>query len=178
MSILRFLGLTPARGETGAPSAETETVRRIATALERLEPERARFVASFAYILSRVARADMKISPEEVREMERIVMHIGALPEEQAVLVVQIAKTQNVLFGATENFLVTREFREMATREQKLALLECLFAVCAADRSISVVEDNEISQIAGELGIEHRDLVAVRSRFREHLAVLKDSRRL
>lgn len=178
MSILRFLGLAPFRLAQQEPSAETETVRKIVAALDRMEPERAKFVASFAYVLSRVARADMTISPEELREMERIVMRIGGLPEEQAVLVVQIAKTQNMLFGATENFLVTREFNRIASREQKLALLECLFAVCAADRSISVVEDNEISQIAAELGVEHRDFIAVRSRFREHLEVLKDSRRL
>lgn len=178
MSIFRFLGLAPSRTADRGTPAETETVRKIVAALDRMEPERAKFVASFAYILSRVARADMNISPEEVREMERIVMRIGGLPEEQAVLVVQMAKTQNVLFGATENFLVTREFKEMAGHEQKLALLECLFAVCAADRSISVVEENEISQIAGELGVEHRELVAVRSRYREHLEVLKDSRRL
>jgi len=178
MSILRFFGLEPARGAAEGSPAETETVRRITAALDRMEPERAKYIASFAYVLSRVARADMKISPEELREMERIVMRIGGLPEEQAVLVVQIAKTQNMLFGATENFLVTREFNRIASQEQKLALLECLFAVCAADRSISVVEDNEISQIAAELGIEHRDFIAVRSRFREHLEVLKDSRRL
>jgi len=57
------------------------------------------------------------------------------------VLVVQIAKTQATLFGGTENFLVTQEFNRMATVEQKLSLLQCLFAVAAADKVISSVED-------------------------------------
>jgi uncharacterized tellurite resistance protein B-like protein len=176
MSILKFLKLdsTP----RGASAAETDTVRRITAALDELEPERARYVAAFAYILSRVARADLAVSPEETRMMERIVVELGGLPESQAVIVVQMAKSQNVLFGATENYLVTREFNRMATREQKLALLECLFAVSAADHSISTVEDNEVRQIADELRLEHPDFIAARSAFRDYLAVLKkDPRR-
>jgi uncharacterized tellurite resistance protein B-like protein len=130
-------------------------------------------VASFAYILSRVARADLQISSEEVEAMEQLVMSKGGLPEEQAVIVVQMAKTQNILFGATENYLVTREFSKLASREEKIALLHCLFAVSSADQSVSSAEDSEIRQIADELRIEHRDFIAVRSAYREHLAVLK-----
>ena len=105
--------------------------------------------------------------------MEGIVMQQAGIPEEQAILVVQMAKTQNLLFGATENYLVTREFNRMATHEQKLGLLHCLFAVAAADYSIATIEDNEIAQIADELRIEHKEFIAVRSRFRDQLAVLK-----
>ena len=171
MSILKFLKMdsTP----PGASPAETDTVRRITAALDELDPERARYVAAFAYILSRVARADMAISPDETRMMERMVVELGGLPESQAVIVVQMAKSQNVLFGATENYLVTREFNRIATRDQKLALLECLFAVSAADQSISTVEDNEVRQIADELSLEHPDFIAARSAFRDYLAVLK-----
>lgn len=173
MSILKYLKLESAR-PSPAP-ADTETVRRITNALDQLEPERAKFIAAFAYILSRVARADLVITPEETGAMERIVMEFAGLPEEQAVLVVQIAKSQNILLGATENFLVTREFNKIASAEQKLSLLECLFRVSAADENISTLEDNEVSQIADELRIEHKDFIAVRSRFRDYLAVLKKS---
>ncbi|MBM3791323.1 MAG: TerB family tellurite resistance protein [Acidobacteria bacterium] len=178
MSILKFLKPDLNRVAGSQPSNETDTVRKIAAALDQIDPERAKFIAAFAYILSRVARADLKISPGETRMMERIVMEMGGLPEEQAVLVAQMAKTQKILFGATEDFLVTREFNEIASHEQKLALLECLFAVSAADESISTVEDNEIAQVAHELRIEHRDFISIRSSFRDHLAVLKSSRDL
>ncbi len=172
MSILKFLGFQ-AVPEAGASSAETETVRRIVDQLDHMEPDRARFLAAFAYILSRVARADMHVSPEETRTMEQIVMQHGELAEELALIVVQMAKSQNLLFGGTENFLVTREMSRIATREQKLALLDCLFAVSAADESISATESNVIRQIATELQLEHADFIRVRTRFREHLAVLK-----
>jgi len=127
-------------------------------------------------LLSRAARADLHIDDDETAVMERIVMQQGALPEELAVVVVQMAKTQNQLFGGTENYLVTREFEQIATREQKLALLDCLFAVTAADENITSEEDNVVKQIASELKLSHDDWIAARSRFREYLAVLKPGR--
>ena len=159
-------------GNDSLPS-ETDTVRKIVQSLDQLEPARAKFIAAFAYLLSRAARADLHISLEETQAMERIVMERGGLPEEQAVIVVQMAKTQNTLFGGTENFLVSREFNELAGHGEKMNLLDCLYAVAAASESISTIEDNEISQIADELRIEHRDLISIRSRYRDALAVLK-----
>lgn len=85
-------------------------------------------------------------------------------------MVVQIAKTQNLLFGGAENFLVTREFESIATREQKIALLHCLFAVSAADRSISSAEDTTIRKIASELRLDHADFVAVKGCYADRLA--------
>ncbi|MBI3941296.1 MAG: TerB family tellurite resistance protein [Acidobacteria bacterium] len=168
-----FFGLWK-RSETPAASrSETETVRKIVEALDRMEPDQARYTAAFAFILCRAARADLDIGDAEARAMERIVMERGGLPEEQAILVVQMAKTQNILFGGTEDFLVTREFNKIATREQKLALLDCLFSVSSADQSISTVEDNEISRICNELLLSRQDFIAARSAYRPYLAVLK-----
>jgi uncharacterized tellurite resistance protein B-like protein len=159
--------------ETPKSAPETEAVRKIVQALDRLEPQRAKFIAGLAYLLGRVARADLTISLEETQTMERILKEQGGLPEEQAIIVVQMAKTQNILFGSTENFLVSREFRDAATHEEKMALLDCLYAVAAADNSVSTVEDNEISQIADELRIEHPEFISVRSKYRDKLAVFQ-----
>lgn len=176
MSIWKFLGLQ-GKGPSGKASGDTgedaETIRKITRALEELPPDQSRFLAAFAFILSRVAHADLDISEDEIREMERIVKEIGSVPEAQAVLVVQIAKTQSLLFGGTENFLVTREFNKIAAREDKLKLLECLFAVSSSDEGISAAEDTEIRQISRELLLEHSDFIAVRSGYRDHLNVLK-----
>jgi uncharacterized tellurite resistance protein B-like protein len=170
VSIRSFLGFTEPHTTTG----DTETVRKVVEALDHLEPERARFIAAFGYILGRVANADMKITPEETHAMERIIMERGSLPEEQALIVVQTAKTRTQLFGGTENFLVTREFSRIATREEKLMLLDCLFAVAAADDGVSAMEDSEIRQITNEVGLTHPDFIAVRSGWKDQLAVLRD----
>ncbi len=170
MSILKYFGLE--NTGTSAGSAETQTVRQITAALDRMDPEQARYVAGFAYILSRVARADLKISEAETRAMEKIVAAHGGLSEAQAIIAVQIAKSQNLLFGGTENFLVTREFSRIASRDQKLALLDCLFAVAASEDQISAQEDNEIRQISDELRLDHPDFITIRTKHRDQLAVL------
>lgn len=152
---------------------ETDTVRRIVGALNALEADRAKYVAAFAYVLSRVARADMHISNAETIKMEQLIATLSGLPEEQVILVVQIAKSQATIFGGTENFLVTEEFKKLATHEQKLSLLNCLFAVSAADESISSVEEREIRLIADELQLTHSEFIRARLRYRRFLDVLK-----
>jgi uncharacterized tellurite resistance protein B-like protein len=174
MSIWKLLGFGEESGPRGTALPETETVRKITGALDQLPLERARFIAAFAYVLSRVARADQTISPEEVRAMEQLVMQKGQLSEEQAIIVVQMAKTQSILFGGIEDFVVTREFNAIASSEEKRALLHCLYAVAAASGSISSMEDNEIRQIASELKIHHSEMIAIRLQFKEFLEILMD----
>jgi uncharacterized tellurite resistance protein B-like protein len=177
MSLLRFLGLDHAP-RLDVPQAEAASVRHIVEALDRMEPGAARYLARFAYILGRVARADLAISTDEIRAMERLVMERGRLPEAQAVVVVQIAKSENILFGETDGYLVTREFAAAATLDEKLALLDCCFAVAAADDEISPPEEAELRMITSELGLEHDDFIKARSAHREAVSLLKgDDRR-
>ena len=137
-------------------------LRETLEALDNLEPARARFLAAFAYLLGRVAGADQEVSLEETRTMEALVTQQGQLSADQAMVVVQLAKTSNLLFGGTANYLVAREFSELATYDEKLALVRCLFALAATDQSISTAEESEIHRIANELRIDHPDLVKLR----------------
>lgn len=155
------------------PQSDTDTVRQIVARLESLPAERARFIAAFAYVLVRVAYTDREIAPEEVSAIEALVARDGGLPEDQAILVVQIAKSQNTLFGGTEDFLVTREFGRIASREERVALLDGLFGVAAAHGGIAVREENAIWAIAEELGMERADVVALRSKWRAHFNTLR-----
>lgn len=174
MALLKFLGFGRDDPADSSEEARAGTLRRIVGALAQMEPERAKRLAAFAFILSRVANADQSISEAERRQMEHSVRTWGNLPEDQAVLVVQIAIHQNVLFGGTDNFIVTREFREQATPAQKAELLHCLFAVSAADDSISAVEESVVAQVARELGVSHEEMVGIRAAWREKREVLKN----
>ena len=162
-SLRSWLGVDRAEPQDVAPLRET------LEALDHLEPDRARYLAAFAYLLGRVAHADQHVSPEETRAMETLVRDHGQLSEEQAMLVVQLAKTSNLLFGGTANFLIAREFSEKTAYDQKLALMRCLFAVSATDASISTAEESEIHRIARELRIEPPDLIALRVAHQRHL---------
>ena len=172
-SLTRLLGLESRDEKAVGARADTDTVRRIAAELDRLEPVLARYLAAFAYVLARVAHADREISDDEKRAMQTIVEQTSDLPADQVTLVVELAGTSAIEFGATENYLVTRQFRELSTPEQRLAILRSLFAVAAADQSISSIENDQINQIGAELGLTREQVAGVRGSFREHLEVLK-----
>jgi uncharacterized tellurite resistance protein B-like protein len=162
-SIRTWLGIDRPEKDEFAPLRET------LDALDHLEPDRARYLGAFAYLLGRVAHADQHVSPEETSAMEAIVREHGELLHDQAMVVVQLAKTSNLLFGGTANFLVAREFSALATYEQKLALMRCLFEVTATDEAISIAEEGEIHRIANELRITRPDLIALRVAHQRHL---------
>ena len=58
-SIAAWLGLEKSR------TAEDAPLREVVEALDRLEPDRARYLARFAYLLGRVAYADRHVAAEE-----------------------------------------------------------------------------------------------------------------
>jgi uncharacterized tellurite resistance protein B-like protein len=171
----RFL---PRPSGDGAPepklnASDTETVRRIAGELDALPVDRARYLAAFAYILMRSAAADMDISDVEARAIEKLVEEYGGLPEAQAVLVTQIARNQSLLYGSTEDYLVTRQFHDLASDDERLALLRCCYLVGAADDTITAEESDTLQQIAKELDIDRDAVIAIRNEFAPKLSAIQ-----
>lgn len=170
VSILqRWLG-----GETHDEAGDTEVVRRIASRLGQLPPERARWLAAFAFVLARVANADLRISESETEAMRGLVAEVAGIRSDEAALAVEIAKSQQRLLGGTENYVVTRAFRQLSDRAQRSRLLECLFAVAAADGTISSEENTEIAKIAEELGFTRAEMLALRAPWLDKLSALRD----
>lgn len=169
LDLLRWLGVEQ-------PPSDPEVLDAISRVLDRLDDRRARYIAAFAYLLGRVAAADHDVGDEEKRLMIQLVAEESGLPVNEASAIVTLALDEFRRFGGTHNFIVAREFASIATRDECLALLRCLFAVSAADLSVQVREDNEIRQISRELKIEHGDFVRARADVRDHLAVLKRRR--
>jgi uncharacterized tellurite resistance protein B-like protein len=170
-AISEWLGLGRADAPGHAP------LRDLINALERLEPDRARYIARFAYLLGRVAYADRDVSAIESKAMEALVMEEGGITSDQAMLVVSLAKTSNLLFGGTADFEVAREFAEAASHDEKRALARCLFAVAASDEAISMPEETEIHRILNQLRIEPAELTALRVAHRRFLPGVSRSRR-
>jgi uncharacterized tellurite resistance protein B-like protein len=154
---------------------ESAPLRELVATLDRLDPDRARHLARFAYLLGRVAHADRHISPEETQAMETLVQEEGGLSADQAILVVTLAKSSNLLFGGTADFQVAQEFAGSASYPEKLALARCLFAVAATDQTISMAEETEIHRIANQLKIEPADLTALRVQHKPYLPGVKRS---
>src|SRR5688572_12650226 len=110
MSIWKWLGL-PGAGNEAEPD---DGLAEIEKALSGMDPSRARFLACFAYILTRGARADHMVSDNEMRAMERFVSERGGISPGDAQLVVHIARAHSKRSGGTDDFLVTREFNAIA----------------------------------------------------------------
>jgi len=177
MSLRRFFGGPPEQVQRpDAPSEETFTVRRIVGQLESMPPEQAKFLAGFAYVLGRAANADMDISAEETALMEKIVIEHGKLPEAQAIIVVEIAKQHARMFGGTEDYLVTRQWTEIASEEDRLALLRCCFLVDAVDGTISAEESAVLNEIGNELMLDSATIAKVRGEFTDRYAVVQAMR--
>jgi uncharacterized tellurite resistance protein B-like protein len=138
-TILRKLGLDV---EVEEQTAGAEALDALADALEHMPPADARRVAGFAYLLSRVAHADHAVADEERRAMARVLVERADLPADRADLVVALATSQLIRVRGTQDYPVAREIAASTSPEQKRALIDGLFAVCAADGLISTVEDS------------------------------------
>lgn len=165
-ALLKWMGAEPRE-------AYPDALDRAAAVLDTVPPDRARYVAAFAYLLARVAGVDSHVSADELDLMQRLVQREADLNDEETAAVVDLALGDALRYAGTHNLDVTREFAALATKEQRLALLRCLFAVSAADDSVATAEDNEIRRISRELRIEHADFIRARAEVREHLAVLR-----
>ena len=93
-------------------------------------------------------------------------------------LVAQVARNQEVLFGATEDYLVTRQFRQISTPEQRLELLRCCYLVGSADDTITSDESDTLQEIAKELDVEAADVKAIRHEFEPKLAAIQQLLRM
>jgi len=164
------------RAFTDATAGETETVRRIVGRLESMPPERARLVASAAYILARAANADMNITDEETQLIEQQLQERGMLDEPTAVLVAEMARLQARTVGDTEDYVVTREFKAISTMEERHRLLRACFLVMAADDEIDATEAWLVNRVAEELDVERADLNTIRAEFYERLSSVKAAR--
>ncbi len=160
------------RRQSGPASTDSDAIASLAEGLGDLPPDRARFVAGFALLLSRIAAADHDVTADEAAMLERLVREKTGLPDAQAALVVERARAHQRRHGGTDDFLVTRELTDRLTYDEKLSMLDCLFAVAAADERIRTQESNELGRIANELRVEHKDLVGLRHQYRDRLAAL------
>jgi len=142
----------PEAAQPTPAAKETESIRRIAGEIEALPIDDRRYIAGFAYVLARTAYADLEISQAELDYMEKAVIEVGQLTPAQAVLVVEMARNMAELYGATDDFVVTREFANIASREQRETLLRTAFALGAADDTITAAESAELNEIGKELG--------------------------
>jgi len=170
VSLLRFLGLGPV---SASSSNEPESLAELTRQLEGLPPAEARFVAAFAYLLARIAGADLRTHEVERHAIaERLAAFAGVDPDRAGLLAAAALRAAGD-HGASDDHLVARAFRDISGAEERLRLIRCLYAVAAADEHVSTREDNEIFEVATAIGVPRQDVLALRSEHRERLGALR-----
>jgi uncharacterized tellurite resistance protein B-like protein len=160
-----------------AVAGETESVQLIARYLTALPPARARYVAAFAYLLGRAANANLTVGTEEIEAMARI-GEVAGLDPATARVVVELSAMQAGQFGATEDYLVTREFKAISTMEERHRLLLACFVVMAADDEVDATEAWLVNRVAEELDVERADLNEIRAEFHDRLSSVRAIREI
>ena len=89
-----------------------------------------------------------------------------------------MAKLHAKTVGGTEDYVVTREFKDLATPEQRLDVMRACFAIGAASGTISAEETAALNQIAGELDIDAAALNTIRKEFHDRLSAVQQVRRV
>ena len=170
MSLLRFLGL---RSAAAGRDAEPASLVEIERSLDSLPPEQARLAAAFAYLLARIAGADLRTDATERTSMAERLADFGGVTGEQAKLLADTAVEVAELHGSTDHHLVARAFRDVSSDAERRTLLRCLYAVAAADDTITTAEDNEIFEVATAIGVGRSDVIAIRSEWTQYLGSMK-----
>jgi len=160
-------------GKSAGRDVPPQSLVELTAELEALAPEEARFVAAFAYLLARVAGADLKIEEIERNEMARHLETFGGIAASQAELLAKSALRMADAHSSSDDHLVARAFRDMSEGPERLRLLRCLYAVAAADETISTQEDNEIFEVGSAIGVAREQIVALRSEFKQYLGSMR-----
>ncbi|MEL6180791.1 MAG: TerB family tellurite resistance protein, partial [Myxococcota bacterium] len=116
-----------------------------------------------------------EVTPVEEKAIEVILRDVGQMKPADAQLLSALAREKRTLFGGLDDFQVTKIYTELTTEEEKLRLLDCLFAVAAADEMVHVVEEEDIRQISIGLGLRHAQYIAARQRVTAYRAVMQDT---
>ncbi len=139
------------------PAQAATTIRSSLRDLHQLDPDLSRFADAVAVTLTRVADADRSICDDETRCIENALREAGPLPEDLAVLVVELARSRREAGGSSRVTETSRHLRLRVTPEQRRRLLEWLVEVARADGSLCPAEERVIQQIAAELGLQRNE---------------------
>jgi uncharacterized tellurite resistance protein B-like protein len=108
-------------------------------------------------LMARVANIDRQTTSAEIGAMIEAMQQGWKISSDAAAFVAEIAVSASSL--EVDYFRMTREFFTNTTNEERVQLLDVLFAVAAADGEVSLAETEEIRRIAGGLKLTHKQFI-------------------
>jgi uncharacterized tellurite resistance protein B-like protein len=125
--------------------------------------ERALRVAT-ALLLIEVAKADYATARDEDAAILESVRQFFALDEASAELLIEEARSEADRAVELQQF--TRRLHEQLSDAEKHRVVEMLWQVALADRTLDKHEDHLVRRIAELLYVSHSDLIRIRNRVR------------
>lgn len=132
---------------------------------DKADDERVLFYSHLTVLLTLVAKADGKVSPQKVQAITDFFedeLHFGA---EELQVVQKIMKKTMSINPSPES--VAKQFVRVSTLEERLALLRLLWMVAGADGLLDKRTERVIIRIGQALGIEAADQRAAQAEFFE-----------
>jgi uncharacterized tellurite resistance protein B-like protein len=115
-------------------------------------------------LLARVARVDNTVTDAEFARMAELLQAGWGISRERATLVAEVALAESA--ADLDYFRLCKEFAASASVDDRARFLDALFAVAAADGTISSEESAEISRITASINLTHSHFVAAKRRVR------------
>ena len=106
--------------------------------------------------MARVANVDFNISYDEEMKVKELTNNFFNLGEKTTNAIVSLVIQQTKILTGIENHLYARELNKLMNLEEKIKLIELLFAIAASDQEVSTIEETEIYIITTELNIERK----------------------
>ena len=138
--------------------------RRIGT--ERITPE-VRRLCALGGLMGIVAQADGEIDRREMEEIRRQLRLRNHFDPESLEVLMTIIEEESVR-GLDRRSLIS-EYADTATFEERVHLLDLLFAVASADQALTHMELEELRGIASALGLSHRQYIDAKVRSRDRV---------
>ncbi len=139
--------------------------RRIGT--DRITPEMRR-ICLLGGLMGIVAQADGEIDPRELDEIRMQLRMQDNFDPESLEILMSIIEEESVR-GLDRASLIS-EYASNAAFDERVELLDLLFAVAAADQALTFAELEELRGISAALGLSHRQYIDAKVRARSKAA--------
>lgn len=122
-----------------------------------------------AALLMEMSRADHEISPEEREMVERLVSGEFGLSRKETAELRELAEME--AREAVSLYQFTSLINDHFTPEEKVRVVEMLWRVAFADRSLDKYEEALVRRIAELIYVPHRDFIQAKHRVAEALGL-------
>ncbi|MFW6067068.1 MAG: TerB family tellurite resistance protein [Myxococcota bacterium] len=132
-----------------------------------------RVVTAVAGLLACVAYADREYAPTEERAVRAELGRVHGLGQAGVEAVCGVLREDIVDLAQVGDQVWTRELKELGERELRVEVLDALVELAAADHELSLSEVNYLRRLTTALGLTQADYVALQSRHRDKLSLLR-----